>query len=83
MKRQERPGSLPADLVILLQAPFESERAFRFKPLQKIFTPQAVNAFCQQHDRAALGTCVRSHVQSFVRLNQVDVVRVTAAANYY
>jgi hypothetical protein len=66
---------LTVDFISFAQARFQCPRICRFEPLHKIRTAQTVGTLSEKNDGAAVRAGVRRHVQRFVRLNHVDVVR--------
>ena len=71
------------DLILLAQ-PFTASASlvFRLEPFQKIVTAEAVAAFGKSTIVPPSLTGVRRGFECFVSLDEVDIVRKTAAADY-
>src|ERR1051325_8623423 len=76
---QQRPRRLPVDFITVDETRFKCARVGRVKPLQKIRTPESVAALREQDYRAAFVAREGRHVERFVRLDQIDVVRKAVA----
>src|ERR1051325_7060073 len=76
---QQRPRRLPVDFITVDETRFKCARIGRVKPLQKIGTSESVAALREQDYRAAFVPRERRHVERFVRLDQIDVVRKASA----
>src|SRR5262252_1630873 len=61
----------------------ERARVSWLKPFHEIRPAQTLAAFRQEDNRPALRASVRRHIERFVSLNHVDVVRRAAAADDY
>src|SRR5258706_5375350 len=79
---QQPPGCLTVNFVSVMQASLKRFRASFVKPFQKSRMTQAIAALGQQNNRTAISASVRGHVESFVCLNEIKVIRRTATAGY-
>ena len=80
---QQSPRGLPVNFITVDESCFKRARVALVKPLEEIRTAQPVAAFSEQDNRSAVVAGKRSHVERFVSLNQVDVVREATATGDY